>query len=388
MAKKQDVLRKSLDHYLKDFQSEEESLKEGHYGLEHGIDLEENLAPLPYMVFICLVVLKGFKSWGRGEKVLWEIPIKYKSFSFLLSHRKFGFRLHYKGEEPPKNIVKEMIKQLNKAIKIADKLMQPFAKEQIHSGNVTMANRYIRLDMRYRFFRKKAQEAFSRSKKKPKTEKNKEEPSFTSIVNSINYMTRMEREGAYYTVAMLDAYFSKLEHLLVLVIPFLEFDCTKENLVDLISTNWNAKYKRIFDLKTDHKAKILFDRLTTVREKYRNPVTHGDFEKRGASLYFHLPGLSAVPVCLSSFKDSIYYSFLPVNMDSYKDICALLDEVDAFLRNGKTKYGVMFAETGLDVAFSKESLAEYTVATESDDKFKSFVEGQAYMDMIYMNMDF
>lgn len=388
MVKKQDVLRKSLDYALKDFKSDEESLKEGRYGLERRIDLEGNLAPLPYMIFICLVLLKRFGYWGKGEKVLWGIPIKYKSFSFLLSHRKFGFQLDYKGEKPPQSIVTEMIKQLNKAIKIADKLMQPFAEHQIQSGNITMANRYIRLDMRYQFFRKKAKESFSRSEKKLELEKNKEEPSFTSIAKSINYKTRVEQEGAYYTVAMLDAYFSKLEHLLVFVIPFFGFDCTKENLVELISATWNDKYKRIFDLKNDHKAKKLFDRLTAVKEKYRNTITHGDFEKGGTSLYFHLPGLGAVPVCLASFKNSIYYSFLPVNMDSYKDICALLDEVDDFLRDGKTKYGVMFAESGLDVAFNKESLAEYTPATKSDDDFKSFIEQKGYIDMIYTNMDF
>lgn len=388
MIKKETTLKQALDSFLKDFSSDEEALLVGDCDRWMGIELEKGLAPLPYMVFICLVIFSGFKYWGKGEKVLWEIPIKYKSYQFLLSHRKFGFQIAYKGQEPPKSVVAQMVRQLNKATKVADKLMQPFARQQVQSGNVTVANRYVSLDMRYHFFRKKAKQAFSRSEREYRVDANHKKPAVTNISEAINYRIEAEREGAYYAIAMVDAYFSKLEHLLILVLPFLGFDCSKENLVELMSAQWSDKYKRIFSLGHDQRAKKLYDRLSEIREKYRNIITHGDFEKGGASLYFHLSGLGAVPVRLSRIRDSIHYSFFPVTTDSYVQICDILDEVDYFLRNGKTEYGVMFAETGLDVSFSHKSLAEYNLATRSHAKFTSFIEGETYYDAIFTNMDF
>lgn len=388
MIKRETTLKKAFDSYLKDFNSDEQSLQAGDRDPWMRIELGEGLAPLPYMVFICLVIFKGFAYWGKGEKVLWEIPIRYKSYPFLLSHRKFGFRIDYKGQEPPKYIVTQMVRQLHKASGVADKLMQPFARQQFQSGNVTVANRYLSLDMRYHFFRKKAKQAFARPERKRKANAKHKEPVVTEISEAINYQIRAEREGAYYGIAMFDAYFSKLEHLLILVLPFLGFDCTKENLIELMSSQWSDKYKRIFNLAQDRKAKRLYERLSEIKEKYRNTITHGDFEKGGASLYFHIPRLGAVPAHLSRFRDSIHYSFFPLAMDSYMQICDSLDEVDDFLRTGKTKYGVMFAESGLDVSFSRKSLVKYKVAAQSHAKFISFIEREAYYDSIFTNMDF
>lgn len=387
--KAKDAFEKAFDYVLKDFHSDDEELSKDRYeswGIWANIDLDESVSPLPYMVFICLVVINKFGYWGKGEKVLWEIPIRYKSYSFLLAHWKFGFSLKYKGDKPPDSIVKEMLKLLDKAIKKTDRLLQPFANKQVETGNVTIANRYIRLDMRYQFFRKKAKESYSRIDKKQRIIKKGTD--LHPFSNMLKHVANARQEGAYYSIAMLDSYFSKLEHLLVLILPFMEFNRTEDNLASLMSATWSVKYKRIFNLSNNQKAKNLFDRLTSVKEKYRNTSTHGDFEKGGVSLFFHLPKIAAIPVRMSSFKDSIYYSFLPITLDSYQQICDLLDEVDDFLKTGTTKYGVTFAEAGLDVAFDKNALTVYSEAMKSDDKFESLIEGIAYQNMIFDNMDF
>ena len=387
--KKMKALEKSFNYCLKDFRSDKDALAGSRYdtGITwRKIDIDRSISPLPYMVFVCLVVIQDFDYWGQGEKVLWEIPIKYKSYSFNLALRKFGLSLACRDDYPPESMVMEMLKQLDKAIRISDKLLQPYAQNQVKNGNVTMANRYIRLNMRYQFFRKKSKEIYSRIDKKQKAMKKGAD--FHSVTKMISYKNKSEREAAYYTIAMLDSYFSRLEHLLVLILPFLGFDHTKDNLVQLMSSTWSYKYKRVFKLRDDKKAKNLYERLASVKEKYRNTITHGDFEKGGASLYFHLIEFGAIPVRMSGFKDSIYYSFLPITLDSYKQICDLLDEVDDLLITGKTKYGVMFAKSGLDVAFDEKSLSAYSKAMKSDDKFKSLIEEISYEDNKFTNMDF
>jgi hypothetical protein len=378
-------LESAFRHCLKDFKSDEEAFENGYWGEEQLVNFSSSKTPLPSTVFISLVGIAGFKCWGKSEKILWEIPIKYKSFPFLLSHRKFGFRVHCKKEKlPPPNLAEEMIEQLNKAIMIADKLAQPLVEQQVRAGNVTVANHYVKLDMMYRFFRKKAKEAFSHPAPKPKIVNRDEngEP-----VGWFHDPMKPDREGFYYTIAMLDAFFSRLEHLLILVLPFVGFDCSKEDMPIIMSANWTDKYKRVFNLASNSKAKTLFAELRSVKERYRNAIAHGYFEKEGASLFFHFGGIYAVPVTLSDFQDSIQYSFLPITYKSYKDICSLFDEVDAFLKSGPAKYGVRFAESGLNVAFDARSLSEYRLASKSDIEFKEFVEYMAHTDAIQTNMD-
>ncbi|MFC1956944.1 hypothetical protein ACFLVY_01430 [Chloroflexota bacterium] len=374
----------ALNHCLKHFELDEEALKKGDWGKENPVKLPPDNLPLPPLVFLCFVALKGFGYWGKAEKVFWKIPIKYKSLPFLLSHRKFGFRVHRKGEvDYPENIVDAMIKDLNKAIRVADRMIQPFAEQQVRSGNVTVANHYIKLDMMYRFFRDKARRCFSRPAPKPEiTGRDKDGTPIAWSHDPYKY----EREGFYNSIGMVDAFFSRLEHVLILVLPFIGFDPATEDLAQIMSANWADKYKRVFDLAANAKAKTLLEKLIFIKEKYRNAIIHGYFEKKGASLFFHIPPY-AVPVLLSRFRNSVQYSFLPITTMSYEEICSIFDEVDSLLKEGTTKYGVRFAESGLDLPFDAKSISRYHAAQESDEAFESFVEFVGYWSDLSVNMD-
>lgn len=309
---------------------------------------------------------------------------KVQVLTFLLSHRKFGFQVHRKDEvDYPQNIAEEMIQELNSAIRAADRMIQPFVEQQVRSGNVTIANYYIKLDMMYRFFRKKAKDSFVHPAPKPKVVKRDKDGNPIAWSHDTD---KWEREGFYYSVGMIDAFFTRLEHLLVLVLPFIGFDPTTEDLALIMSANWINKYKRVFNLATDAKARALLDELKFVKEKYRNAIMHGYFEKRGAPLFFHLPPY-AVPVLLSGFHDSVQYSFLPISAKSYEDICSLFDEVDLLFRLGQTKYGVRFAESGLELPLDANSISRYSSASASDEDFERFIEYVGYMADLSINMD-
>ena len=47
----------------------------------------------PYLVFIIFVNLKDYKYKGRDEKEAWTVYVKFKGEPFLLTFRKFGFRI-------------------------------------------------------------------------------------------------------------------------------------------------------------------------------------------------------------------------------------------------------------------------------------------------------
>jgi hypothetical protein len=60
---------------------------------EEQLYVTENQIPPAHIVFLMFVALLGYKYRGKEEKVAWTIPITYKGTPFLLSHRKFGFRV-------------------------------------------------------------------------------------------------------------------------------------------------------------------------------------------------------------------------------------------------------------------------------------------------------
>jgi len=332
-----------------------------------------------------LVKLLQFKYGGRYEKVAWTIPVKYKEVEFLLGYRKFG--LDIRSATNPKSVQEiaiEMVNKLNKGVSIADKLLEPFAKEQLKNKNITVANNFHALNARYLFFRNKAEKSFASSPPKRKIIKRDKtgEP-----VAWESHPYKPQLEGSYYTIAMMDAFFSKLEHILTLILPFAFDKIDKIDLVSFIGLTWSEKFKQVFNVIAGGEQKRLYDNLIEIKERYRNPLSHGGFEKGGASLYFHFPAVGAIPIRLSKFRESIHYSFIPIREAKFEEICFLFDCVDQFIDNGKYKLGMQYITAGLDVAFDKESVDEYNLAMQSEKNFLELIEYVSYTTMMDMNMD-
>lgn len=378
-------LMKALDYSLEGFEADTGAFTSGSAWDGEPIEVEQDQLPLSSLAFVCLAILKGYKYWGKSEKLLWTIPFRYKSYPLLLSHRKFGLQILSNSIiAPPKALVEEVVKQLNKATEVTEKLVQPYADQQVKAGNVTIVNSYHRLDMMYRFFRRKAKERFRRAGCVPASLASSK-ASLTAPL--LNWRVKHEHEGVYYATAMIDAYFSRLEHMLVLVLPFVGFDPVCENLVAFISSSWREKFKRVLAVQHDRLAKSSYDELHSIRERYRNPLAHGYFEKAGASLYFHLPGLYAVPVRLSRFRDGLHYSFFPITAASLDEVCRVFDRADRMLKRGAPGKGFLFAKSGLDVAFDVNSRARLQAACSSDKSLKEYIEWRAHADTIFTNMD-
>jgi hypothetical protein len=70
------------------------------------------------------------------------------------------------------------------------------------------------------------------------------------------------------------------------------------------------KYKRIFDVNADADAARFLSKLRAVSESYRNTYGHGGFDKFGATVAFHVPGVGAVPAVLSDIRTSPHFDFV------------------------------------------------------------------------------
>jgi hypothetical protein len=339
--------------------------------------------PVPELVLIVLRDIMGFPWSGPGEKVRWSVYCTFKGEPLALELRKSGFTVCHAQGSPID--LKVVLGKLKKAVRASEDILKKMADHQAEEGNVTVANRFHDFDGRYRFFRENADAAYVTSDPPltPSGFDMKGKP-----ISWVGVFMKGPREGPYYTAAMIDAFFSRLEHVLVLVLPFTHFDPTGNALRRFISSTWDDKFKRVFDISGDFCAKLLYDRLKEMKERLRNPFSHGGFEKGWASLYFHFLTVGAIPASLSRFRDSVQFNFLPVEHGDHKQVCALFDELDDFLASGTAKMGYEYAKSGLDVAFDQGSRKRYQAAMESKDTLNALITRQIHLSDLHTNMDY
>jgi hypothetical protein len=349
-------------------------------------DLSREDFPVPELVLITLRDGLSCKEFGPFEKCRWSVPVVYRGIPFAFEHRKFGLVAQTVIDEAlVAPLLPEFFGKLKKAVNATADALKALCQSQITALSVTVANEFHHFDQMYRFFRENAAESYRRPDPPMRVTTVDEKGVPKAWAGSF---LQGPREGFYHTTAMLNAYFSRLEHALVLVLPFTTFDETRLDLLDYIGSNWDDKYRRLFDVEKDKEAKRLYDRMKVAKERYRNPIAHGGFEKGGASLYFHVPTVGALPASLVAVRDSWTFSFIPIPETSYEDICALFDEVDAFLARAHTGYGWKFAESGLDVVFDGETRDVYHRAMASNESFDAMLDNFSLEEDYHRNMEY
>jgi hypothetical protein len=348
-------------------------------------DLSREDFPVPELVLITLRDGLGCERFGPFEKCRWSVPVVYRGVPFAFEYRKCGLVAQtVTNESLVALLLPEFFGKLKKAVNATADALKDLCQSQITSLSVTVANLFPDLDRMYRFFRENATESYRTPDSPMRVTAVDEKGEPKAWAGSF---LQGPRKGFYHTTAMLNAYFSRLEHVLVLVLPFTTFDETEFDLLDYIGSTWDDKYRRLFDVEKDKEAKRLYDRMKVAKERYRNPIAHGGFEKGGASLYFHVPTVGALPASLVAVRDSWTFSFIPIPEASYEEICALFDEVDAFLTRSLTKYGWRFAGSGLDVVFDGKTRDEYRRAMATDEAFEAMLKKLSLEEDFHRNME-
>jgi len=349
------------------------------------LSVDKSDIPVPELVQFLLGFILKLPIYGPEEKLRWEIPFNYKEISCAFALQKFGLRLHIasaEGQQLDVNKVSmEIIKKIQKAIHRVEKtLLMPFAEQQIRTGHVTIANQYYAFMNRYIYFREKAEKAINQEKST--NTKNIEE-----LTQSLNEIFRAKNELFYNTIAMLDAYFSFLEHLFVLVMPLY---LNNVRLLEFIGSFWADKYKMLFDIRSNPSAKSFYDDLNTIKERFRNFYAHGGFEKGGASLYIHIPNIGAIPAQFSKVKNSPHFDIIPIREDSFSDICKIIDGFDKWLRSEDSglQLAIRYAESGLDLPCDKQTIQKIRSAMTSDESLEGLIEYYSHIWEMHTNMDY
>jgi hypothetical protein len=341
-------------------------------------------APIPVLLRHALTLI-GIGHYGPGEKVAWWVTFTYKGYPCELAHQKFGLRLRIGGdltEDQAADLLTEIRKKLGSAVKIVEGLLAETASDTLNAGRVTVVNQHHNLSQAYHYYRGRATNpAVIDDVSESGTS---ESGSWSSFLLGENVMAM---HAFHDLVAAISAFVSSLEHDFVLALPFLDFDPTEDDLTQIIGDRWGEKWRRVVS-HSDPEAVRLRERLVTVVERWRNPYSHGGFEKgHGATIYLHTPGLGALPVGLSGIRDSPMFSFHAASDTDIEGVFTLFDEIDAYLIK-RFPHAMEWINSGLDVRFDTGFMAQVAGYIESEGSLEKLVDEHNRMVDMAANMDY
>lgn len=267
-------------------------------------------------------------------------------------------------------------------MKDVEGLLAESANETLNAGRVTVVNQHQNLRRAYDYFRARATN--------PEVVDDVSESGTTASGSWSSFRLGknvMAMNAFHDLVAAISAFTSSLEHDLVLALPFLNFDPAVDDLTRIIGDRWGEKWRRVVG-HSDLDAVRLRERLTSVIERWRNPYSHGGFEKGyGATIYLHSPGLGALPIGLSGIRDSPMFSFHPASDTDIEGAFTLFDEIDAYL--AKTiPHAMQWIDSGLDVQFDATFIAQVVGCIEAEGELKTLIDVYADAADTIANMDY
>jgi hypothetical protein len=367
----------------------------------HRVPIEPRRVPVPSLYRYVLLEAVGGVDLPLDEKMAFDVGFRYENVPCTLALQKFGIRVYVATKVPDGKVRQfsdRLLGKLTKGVELLEKqVLRPLADQQLAEGNVTIANQRGFLRTTYEHFRDEARRAFATPPAKPPSPKRwwRRSPSWRrpspvaslGLAELVGGEFRKSQIGAYNTLAAVNAYFSLLEHTLVLVLPFSGFDPSGGALATFIRDRWGEKLTKLFDVGKDPEASRHYNRLRDIAETFRNTYSHGGFDKEGAAVWVHFP-FGAIPARLSDVRDAPHFELFPVGEADLEEIVAAFEAVDEWLRQAHTEYGMHWAEAGLDVAYDAESRAEYAEAMASATEFEEFLERSAYRADAIANFEF
>lgn len=346
---------------LKDFQPDTETSDIRYDCDTEIVEVEPEMFPCPNLIFFMLHGLCDFPLGDPGDKTRWVIPFTYKGVRCAISDGKWGVCLDISKEQERNFEANELLNILSRTIKIVERAeLTEFSKAQIDSANIAIINCFTDLRRMYYYFRLQAEKLYEEA----------ESSKDLAVFN-------LKLTSAYNALAMINAYFSWLEHFLVLALAFSSYDREADNLRKFLDKNWTDKFKRILNIE-EPKCQVFYNQLKNIKEKYRNTYSHGGFENKGVSFLFHLDGYGFVPGSMSSFRDSVHFGYSPITLEKFNLVCSLFDDFDEWLKAESLSKAWKFAESGLYLRFDKLGLEQIKASLESDQTFEEWLKKEQY----------
>lgn len=354
---------------------------------------DAKLFPVPELVLFALRDVMGFKWSGVGEKVRWSIYATVDGEPFVFELRKFGFAIDHRAEVPPA-LLKRVQGQLSSSLRLLEPMLAGYAKAQIKNGNLTLANRMSEFDRRYRYFRDLADAAFTPSPEpkpnvRPTAAVSGDLKLFDDLIARMNRDIVRQQEGYFASGAMIDAYFSRLEHRVLLLRAFIGRPLAEGDFEAFLEMSWDERLRQVVNSEGDLRWGPLMGKLREVKATIRNPLAHGGVENDGGAFYFHMPKIGAIPANLSRYRGRLRMSFFPIADVTHAETCELFDQLDAILSEGSLQLPNEFVRWGIDPQFDAASIKRCSQAiTGGSAAVEALIDRLSHEWERHANMDY
>lgn len=304
----------------------------------------------------------GFQGRGSSDRTAWEADGLFRGVDIALADTLYGPRMlvSQRCSGDPVQLATDAARAIAKACRLIERrILAPHAREQARLGNLTLPNVNARLHAAYRAFRWHGQALI---------DGHGDDQIRQAALALAMAAAETEFPGPWfvpsvvgnYVTAMTTAWFSWLEHVLVLLLPFSDWEPTSISIEQVIMQTWSGKWKQVIGIGTPE-SKATFDMLTQTAEKYRHRDAHGGFGKGDAGILVHTPA-GVVPARMSAGLDHIVSGAVPSSIDGLVEAVTFLENAEHFLRTGPFRHGMAWIDGGLDVAFDHANRAELRAA--------------------------
>lgn len=333
--------------------------------------------PAYYLVHFLLVELLGFPSGGRWEKVAWTIPVDFNGDAALIEHRKMGLGVFSAGTPEDEAVAAEIVAAVRRGVGAARPFFDHLAAVEVNGSRLNVTNNCSWLFSRYIYLRDQFR-AKSATVKDTSLyavdEITTTNPDGTTVRTFSELRYSDMQEARWLGIAVIDAFFSWTEHVLIHIGILLGNVKTGADVVRLAEGEWSEKVKAAIDLSSDAEAKALYEDLLEVRRQIRNFMAHGAFGKQGEAFHFH-SAAGAVPVNLTDAKNRSRFSMFSVPSFNESSAMELIEKFIAKVWDGRREPAKLYLEgASLPVILTYANDGTYAAAMSSQDDMENFVE--------------
>lgn len=333
--------------------------------------------PEYYLVYFLLVELLGFPAEGRWEKVAWTIPVEFDGNPALIEHRKMGLGVFSAATPEDEVTAGAIVAAVRRGVGAARPFFDHLAATAVNGSRLNVTNNCAWLFSRYTYLRNQfrakmatvidtslyAIDEIITTNPDGTTVKTFSAPRFSDM-----------QEARWLGVAVIDAFFSWTEHVLIHVGILIGNVKTGEDIARLAESEWSEKVKAAIDLSQDAEAKALYEDLLEVRRQIRNFMAHGAFGKQGEAFHFH-SAAGTVPVNLTDAKNRSRYSIFAVPSFDENRAMELIEKFIAKVWDGSRGPAKLYLEeASLPVIMTYANDGTYAAAMSSRDDMENFVE--------------
>lgn len=311
----------------------------------------------PYLLELAFLAL-GYTRHEADEKTHWTFIMTFRRKTFALIYGKFGLRTTFNGRVPEPAFLENLTYKLKGIQRQMQSKLQPALMEALAEGRVTIRNRSRLLRDRYEYFRT---EALKRSNQAQSVMAVPGE--LQVLADALNAKSETDHQTFYYLHAMLDAYFTWAEHLLMLALPFqVELQISVK---EFVRQSWSTKSHTYFNAEPDPAFRKALEDVVVLKDNYRNAITHGFVGRDNATYFAHLESYGAVPINLTALDDPSN-QWLPLHSGNINEVLHVLDAFDELFMC-KFRLPLIYLNNVIYIHYDPSSATRYQAALVSEE---------------------